>query len=100
MSGTWAYKGCWNDNVNFFNDGIRAIPVQLSSGPGYSVSQCQTAARQQGYSTCSLQYGGTCFVCNGCDYTTYGAATGCSALGGAWTNQARLTRPAAATAAA
>ena len=77
--GTWAYVGCFADQANYGSGAQRAIPNAYGNAQGYTAASCATWATSQGYNIFSLQYGGTCWGCAGCNFAAQGLSTACPA---------------------
>lgn len=77
----WMSLGCFNEG------NPRALPTNLGDLAKTDTAGCRDLATTAGMDTFGLQNGGECWTCNGCNWTMYGAASGCVALGGAGTNQ-------------
>ena len=79
----WEHQGCFNDKPE------RALPTQLNNVT--SVQDCLKQAKDKGFNTFALQYGGQCFAGNNTDWNKYGPAGACDRLGGTWTQQVYTT---------
>lgn len=79
----WEHQGCFNDRPE------RALPTQLNNVT--SVQDCLKQAKDKGFNTFALQYGGQCFAGNNADWNKYGSAGACDRLGGTWTQQVYTT---------
>ncbi|XP_065647209.1 uncharacterized protein LOC101241784 isoform X3 [Hydra vulgaris] len=84
--------GCWKDTPSRTLFELEGKSSLLDGSPQLRLDpliKCYEAAKANGYSIFSLQYGGQCFAGNGTSYKKYGRSSKCNVdgRGGTWANE-------------